>query len=267
MDSWDVIWSTTELHGSLAVVEADPRLRQFGVPPGGAWDDYAQQIAQFLAPGEALEIATTSWGPSGFWEGIAYEDLTLGLAGMEGEVQVEGKCFWLPARVPVPSGARWRVRAKNWGMRLAVGITPVLAPMMRIDAGFDKIYESYLTYIPVGEPKALETEVGVNQSPMGIWLKGDFRPEPALNFSEPSVCGAIQMVEGALLVHGPSGPVTSGYPKIGFLTRSSIFKLAQIRPGTKVTLHPTTIEDARRAHCQIQDDLERKFSMIRLLES
>lgn len=259
-------WQTTSLRGSLTVIGPDLCLRQFGVPPGGAWDQSAQRIAQFLAPGEALEIATTTWGGQPFWEGLAEEDLTLGLAGLDGWVEVAGRATHLPARVPVPKGTTWRVFAGNRGMRLAVGIAPGLMRQLRVETDrTDMSYLSYLSYLPIAAQSSLQVEVGVNQSPMGIWLKGGFHPSPALNFSEPSVCGAIQVVEGALLVHGPSGPVTSGYPKIGFLTHASIFRLAQARPGDQIVLRPTTMEEARQAHRLMRDELERKFSMIRLL--
>lgn len=51
--------------------------------------------------------------------------------------------------------------------------------------------------------------------------------------SEPTLCGAVQALpSGELVVLGPDGPTTGGYPVIAVLDRQGIDFLAQARPGS-----------------------------------
>lgn len=84
----------------------------------------------------------------------------------------------------------------------------------------------------------------MHQDRVGMRLTGSFAPPAALAWSEPSVLGAIQEVKGALLVHGPDGPTTGGYPKKGVVAWTSLSPLCQLRPGSAIELVPVSIEEA-----------------------
>ncbi|MFA7265676.1 MAG: biotin-dependent carboxyltransferase family protein [Candidatus Nanopelagicales bacterium] len=50
--------------------------------------------------------------------------------------------------------------------------------------------------------------------------------------SEPTLCGAIQALpSGELVVLGPDGPTTGGYPVVAVLDRAGVDVVAQARPG------------------------------------
>lgn len=55
--------------------------------------------------------------------------------------------------------------------------------------------------------------------------------------SEPTLCGAIQALpSGELVIIGPDGPTTGGYPVVAVLDRRGIDVVAQARPGTVLHL-------------------------------
>jgi antagonist of KipI len=115
-------------------------------------------------------------------------------------------------------------------------------------------------YIPVGEPWQGVLTASLETSRIGMRLLGFDQVREPLVRSEPSVFGAIQAAPGGeLLIHGPEGPVTGGYPKIGCVIRADLGRAAQIRPGDAVRLVPTGVEEARRAlriHERTQPALE-----------
>ncbi len=55
--------------------------------------------------------------------------------------------------------------------------------------------------------------------------------------SEPTLCGAVQALpSGELVVIGPDGPTTGGYPVVAVIDQPGIDQLAQARPGAIVHL-------------------------------
>lgn len=65
---------------------------------------------------------------------------------------------------------------------------------------------------------------------------------------EGVVAGAIQVPPSLQpVVLGPDHPLTGGYPVLGVLTRRALDRLAQVRPGDRVLLHPSEqgVDDAR----------------------
>jgi biotin-dependent carboxylase-like uncharacterized protein len=55
--------------------------------------------------------------------------------------------------------------------------------------------------------------------------------------SSPALPGAIQAFpSGELVVLGPDGPTTGGYPVVAVMSRGGLSRLSQIRPGTTITL-------------------------------
>jgi allophanate hydrolase subunit 2 len=59
--------------------------------------------------------------------------------------------------------------------------------------------------------------------------------------SFPVLPGSVQLTPaGELVVLGPDAGVTGGYPVLGVVTPASLDRLAQCRPGERVTLRPRT---------------------------
>lgn len=84
-----------------------------------------------------------------------------------------------------------------------------------------------------------------NSDRMGIALEGTPLPAPRIKRSAPAFPGSIQVLpSGQLLLLGPEGPTTGGYPQIGILAGVSWTTLAQARPGTMVRFEWTTRENA-----------------------
>lgn len=84
-----------------------------------------------------------------------------------------------------------------------------------------------------------------NSDRMGIALEGTPLPAPRLKRSAPAFPGSIQVLPtGQLLLLGPEGPTTGGYPQIAILAGVSWTTLAQARPGNMVRFQWTTREHA-----------------------
>lgn len=70
--------------------------------------------------------------------------------------------------------------------------------------------------------------------------------------------GFIQVPgNGSLLILGPDGPTTGGYPVIAAVASASLPALAQLRPGDEVRLDLVPIDEARRRFQSLEDDIQR----------
>lgn len=86
-----------------------------------------------------------------------------------------------------------------------------------------------------------------NSDRMAIALEGARIPSPRVVRSAPAFPGSIQVLpSGQLLLLGPEGPTTGGYPQIAVLSRTSWTALAQSRPGRAVRFDWITREESRR---------------------
>lgn len=82
---------------------------------------------------------------------------------------------------------------------------------------------------------------------MGIHLRGAAIHSPTVRRSAPALPGAIQVLPSRqLLILGPEGPVTGGYPQAAILSRTAWTELACTPPGHTVRLEWTDIERARQ---------------------
>lgn len=59
--------------------------------------------------------------------------------------------------------------------------------------------------------------------------------------SEPTLCGAVQALpNGELVVLGPDGPTTGGYPVVAVMDEPEVDRLCQLRPGARLRLRVTS---------------------------
>jgi hypothetical protein len=220
---------------------AAPGGRRLGRPPGGPWDP---SILDRLPQG-AWEFATTRFGGDPLPLDVPEEPCSLVFLGMPGVVKVGSRERPAPGVVEKGRGEAVAFFAGEWGLRFWVGIEPLgSAPGQFLPAASP----AELRYIPLEEPWEGELIAGLDSSRVGMRLQGFDGRLHAQARSEPSVFGAIQAAPGGeLLVHGPEGPVTGGYPKLGGLIRADLGRAAQIRPGQSIRLVPVTREEARAA--------------------
>ncbi len=55
--------------------------------------------------------------------------------------------------------------------------------------------------------------------------------------SEPTLCGAVQSLpSGELVVIGPDGPTTGGYPVVAVIDQPGVDQVSQVRPGSNLRL-------------------------------
>lgn len=90
-----------------------------------------------------------------------------------------------------------------------------------------------------------EYQILPNSDRMAIALQGVAIPSPRVVRSAPAFPGSIQVLpSGQLLLLGPEGPTTGGYPQIAVLSRTSWTVLAQSQPGRAVRFDWITREES-----------------------
>jgi len=89
-------------------------------------------------------------------------------------------------------------------------------------------------------------------------------PLDPVRLSEPVVPGTIQWTGSELIVLGVAGGTMGGYPVIGYLVRSEISVLAQIRPNETVYLRPVSLDTAWRMTDSHDHGLRKALMRIRL---
>lgn len=220
---------------------AAPGGRRLGRPPGGPWDP---RILDRLPRG-AWEFATTRFGGDPLPIDAPEEACCLVFLGMPGTVRVGGRERPAPGVVEKGAGEPVSFSAGAWGLRFWVAAEPIGAAVGRFLAEDEP---TELRYIPIERPWEGELTATLESSRVGMRLRGFDGALAAPARTEPSVFGAIQAAPGGeLLIHGPEGPVTGGYPKLGGLIRSDLGRAAQVRPGSAIRLVPVTWEEARQA--------------------
>ncbi len=89
-------------------------------------------------------------------------------------------------------------------------------------------------------------------------------PRDPARLSEPVVPGTIQWTGSELIILGVAGGTMGGYPVLGYLARSEMPKLAQVRPGEIVLLRPVALETAWTMTETHETDLRKSLTRIRL---
>jgi allophanate hydrolase subunit 2 len=236
---------TRSILGTVSEIRSRPGLRRFGVPPGGPWDVDSYLGLQEFGCDPIWEAATTAFGGLPFLSFEATEAGTLTLLGISGAARKNGQSVRLPCRLSVKSGDEIEVTAGPTGMRLLIGASPSGGRDTQVTSPPET--NDVVSFVPIGNVGPMTAVVSSEQDRVGIRLSGDFDPPPALARSEPSALGAIQLVNGGLLIHGPDGPTTGGYPKAGVVAFASLSTVAQARPGERLRFEPISLEEALKA--------------------
>jgi len=260
-----------------------PGWRQYGVPPGGAFDRESYQTAlEFVgrSEGEALEIPI----PGG--EFVAIEADRLSLVGGGLRAEVDGIEIELQTAFDIAAGSRLVLAPTEIGLRayLASARGWKVAPVLGSVSGVTPSQTLETSSLPMGpklvgsrKPKSLEDrririvrgpqarendldrieefvfKVSLQSNRVGIRLVGGVFDPVDEHPSEPSCIGAVQLApSGELLIHGPDGPTVAGYPKVAVVADVDLDRLAQLRPLQEVRFELVSLEDARRISVEKQ---------------
>jgi allophanate hydrolase subunit 2 len=252
-------------------------LRQFGVPPGGAFDTESLALANTLVGNDAALPA---------WElGMAQASFRLlsdGLVGVAGALarvvgphgEFEGGVFSAPA------GSEFSVLAPSVGARVYVAFrASASAGQVRFaldDPPESVLHRSRLRVVPGPQADSfgaalLGREFAVSQTGnrVGIRLEPVIGAHTIELTSEPQCVGTVQISnDGTPIVIGPDGPTIGGYPKAAVVATCDIPCLAQLRPGDAVIFEPVTVHEARRLNQEVATRLAKRLSILKVaLES
>lgn len=233
--------------------------RRFGVPPGGPFDivsayDANRQVgADALAP--TLEFLNAKS------EFLALETGALGISGARflPSVVRDGREIWFDGRllagdrltlIPGTSGARLYLSAPGgWNVDATVEAVGPGAELASRDpdrggrssgrgATSRSVAPLFARWMPNFEwklaiPEVVHGHVHPHSDRRGVRINVDWSPlEPIKMRSQPQCVGAIEWTpSGEWIVIGPDGPTVGGYPRVGWIIRSSLPAIAQALPG------------------------------------
>lgn len=276
-------WGTAAIQG-----KPKPGKRHWGVPPGGAYDRESHALACALAgvsPSEpALEFATTAFGDKPFLRLNVIESGHLSICGADVLVSLNGVQSHAPIRLKLSEGDALALRIGRRGLRtylsggsglksegkVWVWDQSLLSEARRLDTP-SSLQTNPLRFLASPEMglEPGEQLSGLIASPMqsrvGLRLEGWQGPSGELRRSEPSAFGVIQAAGDTLIIHGPDGPTTGGYQRLGGVIQADLPKLGQIRPGQQVELKAVSFEEAKVANDWAEQDLECRLALLRLL--
>ena len=227
--------------------QSSPR-RKYGVPPGGPFDSEAARLANALvgqpsdAPIWELALATATYvaESDGFVAAVgANASLTVGTsAGTTNSVRRVRTGESVVIGIPT-AGCRVYFQWSRVGREGRIEYNPVSQTHVDVVAGPDA------DLFRAGWPDTVKLSTLMNR--VGIRALADDQLIHNHKLpSKPQVIGSGQVTpRGELIIIGPDGPVTGGYPQILTVARASMAKVAQLTPGQTICLRPISIEDAR----------------------
>jgi biotin-dependent carboxylase-like uncharacterized protein len=202
-------------------------------------------VAQELEPGAKLEIGMARSGARGY----------LAMAGgLDVPVVLGSRSVFLPG-----GWGGWQGRALRSGDRLPVGREGGQAEWLRMPE-FTPCPDCCLRVLPGPQlgsfsDKALVSfleqvyTVDADSNRVGIRLQGvslEYQGEELA--SQGVLPGAVQVPPGGQpIILGWDGPVTGGYPVIAGVISTDLPRLAQLKPGDRVSFRMVGVEQARMA--------------------
>jgi biotin-dependent carboxylase-like uncharacterized protein len=227
----------------VALSGADMQARLNGVPA-------ARGLTLAVPPGGELEIGQAAFGVRAYLAVAGGIDAPL-LLGSRATFLPGGFGGWQGRALRIgdvlpqgAAGARRNGVLSDGGRQGALRILP--GPQL---AGFG---DSSLKSLAMGE-----FSVSLDANRLGLRLSG-----PVLEYgggelaSQAVLPGAIQVPpDGLPIILGWDGPVTGGYPVVAAVIFADLPRLAQSRPGDKLSFRFVTPEEARAAWAQQQEFL------------
>ena len=119
-------------------------------------------------------------------------------------------------------------------------------------------------YSELGAPTSIRAKIGNSRSRAGVRLDAGREPHSIELKSEPAQPGTVQVTpSGQILVTGPDGPTTGGYPKLGYIYAADFDKVGQWTLGDKVEILTGNIDEAIALRRKTQQALTLKCDLIR----
>jgi 5-oxoprolinase (ATP-hydrolysing) subunit C len=283
--------------GSALQDEGRPGWRQFGVPPGGAFDRESYALALALVGrrvGAVLELPN----PGGEFEAPIHDRIAV--VGASCGIRHNGRLVAVQSSFSVAPGDRVWIEPATTGVRTYIaslagwagdavlGSVSNIPPKrsgtaaevpdlpnrtIRLAEPPSSLDDRPIRFLfgPQARPsdrvslEAAVFKVGLSSNRIGLRLEGGkFEPTPEFP-SEPSVLGAVQLApSGELLVHGPDGPTLAGYPKIAVVIDADLDRLAQLRAQDEVRFKCVAMDAARGLGSDRRKRLDRTLESIRL---
>lgn len=224
-------------------------LRKFGVPPGGFWDA-SFPLAYHSLGQPVLQGTAASPGSGTALSLVSRQRLAWLIMGSPGTIrcgrhEAQVPCIWVgegSADLTSEGGGRWSLACLETR-------SPDL--LRRLDSPQTELADE-IRVIPLPGFDGVLSEgrwvVSPSSSRIGIRLLGALPEMGVLEASHPSSPGVIQASgSGELLVHGPDGPTTGGYPQLGAVIKADLGRLSVLPAGTGLRFAAVTRYEASAA--------------------
>ncbi|MCB0826688.1 MAG: hypothetical protein KDC26_10905 [Armatimonadetes bacterium] len=248
----------SQYHGNT-IIGVSPGKRSFGVPPGGPLNPWIVEEAKELLGHEncaVIEIIAPIHVE-------AQQNIRVASVRLNREFGVvllsldSGKHTFTPPSSGVGYLALISETPRPFqsisltSVELEVPESPAISPL-RAD------YSNYLDNTPtlrVIWNTDFQPATGKIESISRVGARVSVEGAPKLESprrSLPTVPGAIQLSpSGELLIHGPDGPVTGGYPIIGGVISADLHKFSLWNPNLAIRFQPVSREEAVEAHANL----------------
>lgn len=238
------------------------------MPPGGFWDPALEGVLSALGTPILLGEAASP-GPGCVVTLSAEFPVTWLVFGSAGRLEARGRTVGLPGVMTgietgdllSEVGGRWSVAA------FFSGAPALLSGLVKPET----IQNNSIRVLAVPEFEGLfddaEWTISPQSSRIGLRLLGPAPNLGVLAASRPSAPGVIQAPgQGELLVHGPTGPTSGGYPAVGSVIRADLSKLAELPAGTQVRLVKVPRNEAMLAWNLAVEQHEARAASLRKLK-
>lgn len=243
-------------------------LRKFGVPPGGWWNPNDEKV--LLALGEPLLLGEAAApGPGSVVKLSSSSPLTWIVFGSPGLFKRDREEQPIPALMTgLGSG---ELISRSGGRWIIAAYPSSAAPLLRgIDLHRPAASEEIRVIAAPEHQGLLDGSVWVvspQSSRIGLRLLGPGPDLRALAASRPSAPGVIQAPgKGEILIHGPAGPTSGGYPALGAVIRADLHRLAEMPPGSQVKFQSVSQEEALEAWRDSQRSAEKTTAALSKLK-
>ena len=99
--------------------------------------------------------------------------------------------------------------------------------------------------------------ISIHSNRVGIRMNESIGTHTHEGLSEPSAIGMIQLPpDGVPIIHGPDGPTTGGYPRIGTVIEADWWKLGQLKPLQKIQFRKVSVKEAEQSRLRLSNELK-----------
>jgi biotin-dependent carboxylase-like uncharacterized protein len=234
---------------AIAGAELSPSLEGERLAPGLAHRAGAGQTLRFGARVHGARAYVAVAGglsrSARTFLGSTATDMEAGLGGLGGRPLRAGDVFSLEPQPPFQPRAARDTAARGYSSPDVVRFIPESGPRLAADA--------------VELFSAARFRISPRSNRVGYRLEGPVLPVApgGLQLSEPVAPGTLQLPpDGQPIVLMADRQTTGGYPRLGYVIRADVPKLAQRWLGDPVSFRAVTLDEARQALHELQTWLE-----------